>query len=207
MVSRFIVSLFAFAAGFLGTSVYLEANSFDTPRSSVHMVAASDQSTGTMVVIAPGLALTARHVAEHEDLATTDGIPLKVVKMSDTADLALVSGNFGCPCTPLKEEPLSIDEKVVVIGYPLGAAQLATEGRIQDLVMNSIISSAPVAPGNSGGGLFVWDGYQWKLAGILIGIAAIPFNPWEPGPAGMVTHLNISVSGLTIKEFLRDVPR
>src|SRR3990167_8444922 len=179
---RGFLALAMLSTSFVGTSIYLDSQSFDTPRSFVHKIyqlreGCTEPSrecvggSGSAVMVAPGLALTAAHVAGNKNLYIL-GRPVKTIKIDEERDIALVSVALDCPCAPLGNMP-NLDDKVVAVGWPLGAVEFATEGRVQGWDVFRIWSNSPIAPGNSGGGLFAFLMGQWKLVGITVEVAGL----------------------------------
>lgn len=179
---RGFLALAMLSTSFVGTSIYLDSQSFDTPRSFVHKIyqlreGCTEPSrecvggSGSVVMVAPGLALTAAHVAMNENLYI-NGKLTKTIKIDEERDIALVSVALDCPCAPLGNMP-NLDDKVVAVGWPLGAVEFATEGRVQGWDRFRIWSSSPIAPGNSGGGLFAFQAGEWKLVGITVEVAGL----------------------------------
>jgi S1-C subfamily serine protease len=103
-----------------------------------------------------------------------DFIPLKIIKIDYVRDLALITADVSCPCATLATSPPLVDEEVVVIGYPYMRnvnMQIATQGRIQGITeTGSILSTANIAPGNSGGGMFVKRDEKWYLIGVSMAV-------------------------------------
>jgi hypothetical protein len=76
---------------------------------------------------------------------------------------------------------------VLAVGFPMNhqiGVQIATHGEwqgVRDITYTEDgkkvhsaqfgIANAPIGPGNSGGGLFEWDGLRWRLVGITVGVA------------------------------------
>jgi hypothetical protein len=146
--------------------------------------------SGSAIVIAPGYALSAWHVfqtAENFGFSVTavEGsreINLKVVKKDEESDLVLISGDFQCPCAPLATAMPDLDERVLVVGYPLYSIyqlQFMAEGTYQGLMVerNKAAMNGHAAPGSSGGGVFYKENGKWRLFGILESIGAIPLGP------------------------------
>ena len=185
MISKYLkgfLALVTLSMSFVGTSIYLDYSSFDTPRSYVYKIynlregcteldSACEGGSGSAVVIAPGLALTAAHVAVNKNLYI-NGKPVTTVKIDEERDIALVSVALDCPCATIGSMP-NLDDKVVAVGWPLGAVEFATEGRVQGWDVFRIWSNSPIAPGNSGGGLFAFQMGQWKLVGITVEVAGM----------------------------------
>lgn len=122
-------------------------------------------SSGSGVVLNDRCILTAAHVTADDDvfkLTTADGTDRIVTKnvtnyYEDAKDDIAVL----CAADNLKIAPVTIAQKMPVryarvftIGYPLNFHKVLTEGRYQ---LDSLVT-APVAPGNSGGGVFDANG-------------------------------------------------
>jgi S1-C subfamily serine protease len=142
-------------------------------------------TTGTIfcstVILRPGLAVTAGHCVRGESLAFLSAqspAGILLARGDDRLDYALL--NFtgptaACPCVRLAEREAEVDERVYVIGFPLGIAQVLTEGRSQGVVDNPsmpygrrLVLTAQVAGGNSGGGVFVYRDGEFQLVGLLV---------------------------------------
>ena len=131
------------------------------------------------VVLKPGLALTAGHCTEIPEmvLKLADGktLPVTAFTVAPARDLAvLVVPGLTCPCAQLTREPIVQDELVMVVGFPYGmTAQVVTVGRAQARITDPddsqeyLMTTAPAAPGNSGGGLFVIRAGAAYLVGIM----------------------------------------
>ena len=185
MLSNYIkgfVALMALSVSFVVTSIYLDSQSFNTPRSYVHKIYQLREGciepsrecvsgSGSAVMVAPGLALTVAHVAGNKKLYIL-GKQVTTVKIDEERDIALVSVALDCPCAPIGSMP-NLDDKVVAVGWPLGAVEFATEGRVQGWDRFRIWSNSPIAPGNSGGGLFAFQMGQWKLIGLTVEVAGL----------------------------------
>lgn len=183
-----------------------EISEFELPRQATHMIS-NEFGSGSGVMIAPNLMLTAAHVAIHNNSMSPLQVnekPVKIVLINEEIDIALIEVQQGCPCIDLGKS-IPKDSKVVIVGYPVGkhlAMQVVTEGRVQGVKLEDkrLISTAPAAPGNSGGGTFAMIDGQWKLVGILVEIAALPSGIFGSIP---VFHISRSVDIDTIKEFLK----
>lgn len=171
MIFKGFLAVLVLSLSFLGTSQYLETQSFDTPRAVTHLIY-NDNGSGSVVMIAPGIALTAAHVVENEALLV-NGKPIKILHISPDTDIAVIEVQMGCPCVPLGNMP-NVDSKVVAIGWPFGEAEYATSGNVQGFTEYKIYTSVPIAPGNSGGGLFQVQNGVWKLVGIMVEVRGHP---------------------------------
>ena len=180
---------------------------FSTPRLATHLIYNSS-GNASGVMIAPGRMLTAKHVAViHSDANPlyVRGKPVKrVIATSKEADLALLEVDLDCPCVPVGNLP-DDDSDVLVVGFPVqdqAQMQVLTEGKVSGYnpMQNVLLTSAPAAPGNSGGGLFQRQYGKWKLVGILSSVSLIPIFGMFPN---LISHMSYSVDTLSIKGFLR----
>lgn len=142
-------------------------------RSTVRLIAEEGPVNGSVIVLQPGLVLTAGHVADVMQAGRVlfiepQHIQATVLRKSKYSDLALLSApGVICPCAQLAESEPKIDDILTIIGFPLNAmikGQVLTQGRFQGFYEDKMTHSINAAPGNSGGGVFK-DG---KLVGVLI---------------------------------------
>lgn len=149
-------------------------------RSSVKpIVSINQQGSASVVVIAKGRALTAAHVAKVPvPLEIIDGdrrVPVKVVKVDEEHDVALLEADVDCPCAVLANK-VEVDKPAFIVGFPLGLkigfVQFLSEGRVQsiDQTDKSVWTDAPMVPGNSGGGVFQVQNGKVVLIGTARGI-------------------------------------
>lgn len=175
------------------------------PRSFVHKIGVIEEGkvvgSGSGVMIAPLLMLTAAHIANAGPALAIDGelAPVRVLRVDPKQDLALLMVAVNCPCATLATRPVRVDQPVAAVGFPyhhILGVQILTEGRIQgtDPGGRTIITT-PVARGNSGGGLFALEGGRYKLVGLVVGVV-------RDGMGGSVSHLASAMSLAQIKEFL-----
>lgn len=174
------VSLGIGAAGLLliGAPSARFSNPYAEPRAAVVQIfyGEEDHSGCSGVMIAPMRLMTAAHCVKAPFTVGVERMPGKVLRKDEGLDVALVAVAAQCPCTPLAASPAELDEPVLAIGYPMNNyvfVQMATEGRAQGEAFHKSLNgprlrlSVPIAPGNSGGGIFVRRGGEWQLAGIL----------------------------------------
>jgi serine protease Do len=177
---------FVFGAAFvLGMTPPSEPD-FDHLRSFNRKVEAQ-YGFGSAVIVRPGYALTAQHVAVNKDLRLVEKgtIGRVLATLEDPhGDLALVKyplNEARCPCVRLADSEAQPDEIVYVIGFPHGVASVVTIGRAQGVqsvnmsgpfgksdLGSRLIITAPVSPGNSGGGVFVRRRGEFQLVGIMV---------------------------------------
>ena len=141
---------------------------------------------GSAVAIAPRLLVTACHVVEKATGVTIARDSGKRVVKIDTVtpdpdhgrDLCLLTTAESLPAVPAVIAPIEsvkVGEKVYAIGSPLGLELTLTDGLVSALrvapneTLPGIQTSAAIAPGSSGGGLFDVDG---RLVGVTIAIAS-----------------------------------
>lgn len=116
-----------------------------------------------------------------------------VWKLRDAArDICIVEGT-GLTASPAKIRPsgtLKVGEPVVAVGNPLGFGLAASSGLISVVQTKEperrIITSAPLSPGSSGGGLFDQEG---KLVGITTAVMTFGQNANIALPAEWITEL------------------
>ncbi len=141
---------------------------------------------GSAVAIAPRLLVTACHVvvgATGVTIARDKGA--RVVKIDTithdpdhSRDLCLLTTHEALPAVPAVIAPIEsvkVGEKVYAIGSPLGLELSLTDGLVSALrvapneTLPDIQTSAAIAPGSSGGGLFDAEG---RLVGVTVAIAS-----------------------------------
>lgn len=184
---------------------------FDQIRAVTKRLYIADVGKSSGVMIGPRQMLTAAHIAVVHSESTPlmiDGKPIvKVLKIDEVTDLALLEVDIDGPYLPMGKMPVN-DTKVVLVGYPanefIGVAVI-TEGRVmgRNPGETRVIATTPAAPGNSGGGLFTVVDGKWVLVGILVATAGTTIQGMFPA---MVYHLSLSVDPDTIKKFLLSVP-
>ena len=126
------------------------------------------------VMIAPEWALTVRHCMEMTSpVLTINNIDYPVIEGygNPVLDLALFYvPEAPCPCAKPSAVKVKEGESVIIIGYPYGIGRVVTTGEFQGrVILDGIeygMTTAPVRPGNSGGGVFNSKG---ELIGILSG--------------------------------------
>lgn len=128
------------------------------------------------VLIQENLLLTAAHCDFAEK--KVNGKEVKVVAKDEQNDLMLLSGNFPCPCVSVGEDMKKGDE-ITIVGFPYGLVldfiEVHTKGIVQGFVKNSpmkgienyAVTTAPVLPGNSGGGVFKMVDGIWYVVSIV----------------------------------------
>jgi S1-C subfamily serine protease len=177
---------------------------YDGMRATVHIIHV-DNGSGSGVMIEDHLMLTAAHVVKGATTvkAGPKGLPAKVLRVDEEADIALLQVPLKCPCAPVAKTAPAVDTDVVVIGYPLShivKRQIATEGQTQGIDGNRLYLNVSVAGGNSGGGVFTQrkDG-SYELVGILVEMVGTCYSAFSCGP---VAHLSRAVETLLMRKFI-----
>jgi V8-like Glu-specific endopeptidase len=198
--SRPMKTLIAVLAALLlpACAILQSAQEFSGPRAQVKFIEIPGRGACSAIVIAPGRLLTAAHCAEHEGFEL-DGKPVATVRLDAPKDLAIMSvEGLECPCASLASAPPALDEPVIIVGFPLGrvvGVQYVTLGRFQGMHADGEMAlSAHAAPGNSGGGVFVYRGGEWQLIGVLVSGA---------GGSGGGSYITFAVPLASILDFLR----
>jgi len=149
---RWIVAalLLAFA-----TAAYA-LNPFADARSTVRLVTGTDGGSCSAVVIAPEVALTARHCEVITGMLV-DGKPAKIVKSHAVEDVTLLSvPGLACPCVEVSTVRPMLDETMLFIGWLYGDFKMTTRGEYlgttKDEGATYGVGVAPAGPGMSGGG-------------------------------------------------------
>ena len=199
----FILSMF-------GTGTWLESRSFDLPRQTVHYIEIGEKiGTCSGVAVSENLVLTAAHCVAILDNDKTikikvSGKVAKLLRQDRANDIALLQVDIGCPCASLAAESPELDDKLIAVGWPLGKAEVVTEGRYQGLAgfydRYITFSTTPIVFGHSGGGLFKynWAMGRWELVGITVGVAGA-----DLGYMGIpVFHLTLSTPVEVIRHWL-----
>jgi S1-C subfamily serine protease len=196
-LSTFLIALFTSASVVVGASHYTPTDSLWQVRQATLEV--NGGCSG--VAIAPKLVLTAAHCFKDE--ADVEGQKAVVIKLDEAKDLMLlyVDGANYRFLKVARYAP-SVDEKVAVVGFPLGVGEVVTEGRVQDITShapdNLMLVSADIVFGNSGGPVVVRRGMSYEVVGIAHAVIVIPV-----GMGGsVITHLGLAVNTATIKNFL-----
>lgn len=177
------------------------ATRYEDPRATVHIIEVGE-GNASGVMVAPFLMLTAAHVVGDMQNLTVGPkkLPAKLLYKDDANDIALLHVAMDCPCASIAAPP-EADVPVLVIGYPIHqhvGVQVVTEGKTQGVNGNRLAMTAPAAGGNSGGGVFVYQFGEWKLAGILVEITG-----WCSGFACFpMPHLSRAVSTDVMTKFL-----
>lgn len=143
------------------------------------------------ITVAPGLVLTAAHCVE--------GMTGVIGHSNDRLDLALVqSPTVQCPCARIADREADRDEIVYVVGFPHGLGQVVSIGTSQGVFDHEgmpygrrLVTTATVAGGNSGGGVFVFRDGQFQLVGVLVEMIgnmsmAVPLADVRPFLAGRI---------------------
>lgn len=158
---------------FLGTTAVAAPTS--EARSVVHLLLGPSGSSCSAVAIAPGKALTAKHCAGMDGW-TVNGLEVALAYLHPVEDVAeLDVPGLECPCAVVSARRPAMDEHLVAVGYPFGQFLLASLGDYQGTTEHQGgrfgIATVHANPGMSGGGVFLVEGGNVFLVGILSGMA------------------------------------
>lgn len=125
------------------------------------------QGACSAVVISPGAAYTAKHCLR--EVLTVDGLPVTEAYSVPNKDLGLLTvPGLRCPCTKFRKVAPQRGDKLFAVGFPVGLGKVVTRGEANGRATYQnepyLVSTIPVAPGMSGGGVFSADG---RLVGIV----------------------------------------
>ena len=205
-LASFLLAAYVVVAGFN----YVTTK--DVPQETTYIIQTEDgRGNGSGVLIAPGVLLTAAHVASVNSFVPLyvkyEGIlhKVKVKSIDHISDLALLEvEGLNDKTAAIASSVPSIGSNVVATGYPMNKniqAQLTTEGKVLGVVEDRLMSSAPILPGNSGGGLFQRNWlFKYELVGITVSVPMIPIG-WSGIPA---FHINNAVATHYIWRYLHD---
>lgn len=208
----FVILLVCFV-GKVFAGQYSEIRSYVKPIIATPLEGAGSMS-GSGTVIAPGYILTVSHIIPEGsdkfnlfigDRSIQYPIKLKVLKIDREVDLALLSGDFQCPCAPISRLPLELDQDIYSVGFPLYTkyqTQYVSTGIVEKLNEGSIVSSLTSAPGSSGGGIFVKNNGKFELASVAMSIGV-----YQRGPIIQLQNwITFSPGPEFIRDFLSDTP-
>ncbi|WP_439579599.1 trypsin-like peptidase domain-containing protein [Elioraea sp.] len=170
-------------------------------------------STGTGFIVAEGRVLTNHHVVDGCNrtvgvLATGRRVDLSIGPRDPRRDLALLSGPHDMgPALAFRDSPPRRGDEVVTYGFPLtgilGSGPTLTTGEVSALTglrddPNTMIVSAPVQAGNSGGPLLDRAG---NVLGVIVAKLAALRIAERTGD--LPQNVNIAIHGRTAIDFLR----
>ncbi len=174
-----ITVLFALLLAFtlLGAATGDDVRAPDQQARAVTLRMETKTGVCSLVVISPGVALTAAHCkpGAKEGVARVEQngkwLPIRSWHIFPGTDLARVEvPGLNCPCAPLLQGKAQQDEAVIIVGYPYGIGQVLTRGDVQEPVIFEnealLLVTASAAGGNSGGGAFIVRGGRAYLLGI-----------------------------------------
>ena len=188
--------------------------SFWQARAATKMVQIGELGSCSGVVIDIGKVLTAAHCDAGDGVVMeVDGKKATKIKKDVERDLMLLDADVVCPCLPVASKQPKEDTKVYAIGYPLGMAQVVTEGRVQGPLFYDMsdpqgmqyrmLTTIAVVFGNSGGPVVIVENGQFKLVGIVSAVAIAPIMGFFPS----LTSLSFIINTDTVKEFVSPLQR
>lgn len=142
--------------------------------------------------IAPSVILTAAHC--EGIVMEVDGVPAKTLKKDVNKDLLLLYAPVKGGYVPVAESgTLSVGDKVVTYGYPLGLfvgyVPVYTKGKVQGYAVGEtkygteritgwVMSVLPITHGNSGGGIFKRVNGEWRVVSVVsLGVDHLSISP------------------------------
>lgn len=158
----------------------------------------SDGGSGSAVIVNDQCALTAKHVADGATNLkvvtwTEKEYPVSKVYLSEFADIAVV-----CIAEQFIEKPVVIRRQmpepysgIFVVGNPLGIRNTITTG----LYQGDDRMTAPIAWGNSGGGVFDQSG---QLVGIAVAVSVRRIEAY----VFVFPHLGVMETSRNLVQFL-----
>ena len=162
------------AGVFAGVTSLSAANPYADARATVRRMVDISGGKCSAVVIAPGVALTAKHCTDAMP-AQVDGLDVKSHASHPTQDVSrLTVPGLKCPCAALGTVRPTPDEAIAALGYLYGDALITSRGEYLEQVLNTDDSQTyglfmgNLGPGMSGGGVFrIFLTGEVKLVGIL----------------------------------------
>lgn len=164
------------------------------PAPTVRLLTTDGKHVCSAVVIKPEVALTAKHCVDEPKLAV-DGFAVTGIAPGEGDVATLTVPGLQCPCAPIGKRP-AIGSKAHAIGFPGthgGVRRVTPEAFVYKVgaaseifpwleIVGTFIYTLPsvLSPGDSGGGLFQWQGGGWRLIGINSHV--LYSNPFIPLP-------------------------
>ena len=127
----------------------------------------TDEGQATGVILKKGFVLTNFHVLHTYSGVKVDGKEACIVKADPKNDLLLLAVETDDVPTLFPAHVITQDDKIVVIGNPLGHKEMILHGRITDIADNKIYIDAHVFFGSSGSAVYNEKG---ELVGLVRGI-------------------------------------
>lgn len=169
------------------------------PMETVRAISVEGDVTCSAVVVAPNVAITARHCLSRGLEVDSIAVAYITAAAPENEDIAMLyAPGLLCPCAVLGERP-AVGSPVLAIGFPQGGARRITAVALVRLIGKPvdiapfeqhpiatgdfIITDAPILDyGDSGGGLFTIQDGEWVVVGVnSIGIPAAPYSQEEQG--------------------------
>lgn len=203
-----------------------------TARSTVYAIKLYNNGnwigSGSGVVIKPEYIITDAHVVNAPAqvkivLKDNTEVQAQVVKIDVTQDLALLRvEGLKCPCAKIATKDPEVHERMLAIGYPyatmIGGIQIGNEGNFQGFIRpdqvppetgtattRKVLSSTNIAPGMSGGGMFLKQDDEFvviALTQIVYFIPTGPTGPFSPRQYQTVHWLALGIPYEQIRVFL-----
>lgn len=198
-LTNVVLSVVLAVSAVVGIKHYATDN-YSMVRQATVLVSVGDVGSCSGVAISKEYVLTAAH-CDAPNLMV-NGRPAFKVKIDKKHDLLLLAAVVDGPTLKVAKVRPAVDSKVALSGYPLGMAQVVTEGRLQAFPIDPylvehglMVITAQGIFGNSGGPAVVRNGMSYEVVGIASALPMVGFG-------SPVTHLALMVSTESINEFL-----
>jgi S1-C subfamily serine protease len=184
-------------------------------------------NSGSVVVIAPGYAVSAWHVfattsefpantdvkyIAHISPSKTETVEFTVLAKNVERDLALLKGEFKCPCAPIGIREPELDTQVYAVGFPSPATydqlQLVSRGTMQGMSSGWYATTTSITSGVSGGGLFQKQDGEYRLVGIVKAIGRANIEGASPalGISQQLGWLTFSIPFTHVRDLFNKTP-
>lgn len=199
-LTNIVLSVVLAVSAVVGMKHYVTDN-YSLVRQATVLVDVGGEGSCSGVAIEKNLVLTAAHC--FADKLKVNGQDAVVLKRDVKKDLMLLVVKLDVPTLAVAKDRPAVDTKVALAGYPLGIAQVVTEGRLQAspsepylVERGHMVVTSQGIFGNSGGPVVARRGMSYEVVGIASALPMVGFG-------SPVTHLMLVASTESINEFLK----